>query len=66
MAYLLHPEVVTEMLTCPVHVETTGERTLGAMLVDTRPWSVEQPNARVAKRADAQIFVQFLADAFSP
>ena len=66
VAYLLHPEVVTEMLTCPVHVETTGERTLGAMLVDTRPWSVEQPNARVAKRADAQIFVQFLADAFSP
>lgn len=66
VAYLVHPEVTTQWVEHPVHIETRGERTLGAMIVDNRPWSNEAPNARVAKRANAQVFVQFLADAFTP
>jgi len=66
VAYLVHPEVILESEEHPVHVETRGDRTLGAMLVDNRPWSSDVPNALVAKRADAQVFAQFLADAFAP
>jgi inosine-uridine nucleoside N-ribohydrolase len=64
VAYLVHPEVITESGDYPVHVETRGEHTIGAMVVDDRPWSLEPHTARVARRADAQIFVSFLADAF--
>ncbi len=65
VAYLLHPEVATEFDDFRVHVETKGERTMGAMVVDSRPWSTEVRNARVVKRADAQIFADFLASAFA-
>jgi inosine-uridine nucleoside N-ribohydrolase len=64
VAYLVRPDVVTESGEYPVHVETRGERTLGAMVVDDRPWSEDAPTARVVRRADAQIFVDFLSDAF--
>jgi len=66
VAYLVHPEVITDAGHYPVHVETSGEQTLGAMVVDARPWTTETANARVTKRADAQIFANFLADAFAP
>ena len=65
IAALVHPEVLTEVVTGSVHVETAGERTLGEMVLDTRPWRTEPSNARVALRADAQIFARFLADAFA-
>jgi len=65
IAYLVHPEVLTETVEAAVHIETAGVHTLGEMVMDTRPWSPAPRNARVALRANAQIFVQFLADAFS-
>jgi inosine-uridine nucleoside N-ribohydrolase len=65
IAALVHPEVLLEVAEGTVHVETAGERTLGEMVLDTRPWRTEPNNARVAIRADARIFVQFLADAFA-
>jgi inosine-uridine nucleoside N-ribohydrolase len=64
VAALVHPEVLTEVVEGTVHVETAGERTLGEMVLDTRPWRDEPANARVALRADAQIFSRFLTDAF--
>jgi len=64
IAALVHPEVLTEVVEGTVHVETRGERTLGEMVLDTRAWRPDPANARVALRADAQIFAQFLADAF--
>jgi inosine-uridine nucleoside N-ribohydrolase len=65
VASLVHPEVLSDVHLYPVHVETRGEFTLGEMVMDARPWSESKRNARVALCADAQIFVQFLADAFS-
>ncbi|HEV7743039.1 MAG TPA: nucleoside hydrolase [Pseudolysinimonas sp.] len=64
VAALVRPEVLTEVVEGVVHIETAGEHTLGEMVLDTRPWRTGPPNARVAMRADAQIFAQFLADAF--
>ncbi len=66
VCYLVAPEVATESGLHSVHVETKGERTMGAMVVDARGWSTEIRNARVVKRADAQIFSNFLANAFAP
>lgn len=65
VAYLVHPEVATESAEYSVHVETKGERTVGALVVDNRGWSTEIRNARVVRCADAQIFSDFLAIAFS-
>jgi inosine-uridine nucleoside N-ribohydrolase len=64
IAALVHPEVLTEVVEGTVHVETAGDFTIGEMVLDTRPWRTEATNARVALRADAQIFGRFLADAF--
>jgi inosine-uridine nucleoside N-ribohydrolase len=66
VAYLVHPEVLTEVGEYAVHVETQGERTLGAMLADDRGWSTDIRNACVARRADEHVFMRFLTDAFSP
>jgi inosine-uridine nucleoside N-ribohydrolase len=66
VAVLVHPDVVSEVGAYAVHIETTGERTLGAMLADDRGWSTDRRNARVAKCADAHIFMRFLTDAFTP
>lgn len=64
IAYLVHPDVLSDIHEWPIHVETRGERTIGQTVMDLRHWSGEKPNARVALRADAQIFADFLADAF--
>lgn len=64
IAALVHPDVLTDVVEGAVHIETAGEHTLGEMVLDTRPWRTGPANARVALRADAQIFVSFLADAF--
>ena len=66
VASLVHPEVLTEVYDWPVNVETRGEHTLGETVFDGRPWVRESRIAHVALRADAQIFAQFLADAFTP
>ena len=66
VASLVHPEVLTEVYDWPVNVETRGEHTLGETVFDSRPWVRESRIAHVALRADAQIFAQFLADAFTP
>jgi inosine-uridine nucleoside N-ribohydrolase len=65
VAALVRPDVLTEVIDATVHVETAGVHTLGEMVADVRPWRTEPANARVALRADAQIFVDFLADAFT-
>ncbi len=64
IAYLVRPDVLEDVGRYRVHVETTGTHTLGEMVIDTRLWSDSVPNARVALRANAQIFSAFLSDAF--
>ncbi|MEO6942005.1 MAG: nucleoside hydrolase [Terrimesophilobacter sp.] len=65
VAYLVHPDILIDVKEWSVHVETRGEFTLGQTVFDSREWSSERRNARVALRADAQTFVQFLSDAFA-
>ncbi|MFE2060072.1 nucleoside hydrolase [Streptomyces sp. NPDC059446] len=64
VAFLVRPDVVTESVRAFVSVETTGSRTLGELLVDTRPWCPEPPNATVALRASAEVYRDFLRTAF--
>jgi inosine-uridine nucleoside N-ribohydrolase len=64
IAALVRPDVLTEVVEGVVHVETAGVHTIGEMVLDTRAWRTGPANARVALRADAQIFAGFLADAF--
>jgi inosine-uridine nucleoside N-ribohydrolase len=64
VAYLVRPDLFTESVEAYVSVETTGSRTLGQLVVDTRPWRVEQPNATVALRADVDVYRDFLRAAF--
>ncbi|MEV5536525.1 hypothetical protein AB0L13_06660 [Saccharopolyspora shandongensis] len=45
-------------------METSGDRTLGQMIVDTRPWSTEPVTATVATAASAEVFREVLRDAF--
>lgn len=65
VAYLVDPLVITASGHHPVAVETTGELTLGALVVDRRPWSPGGPSATVALRADHDGYAGFLRDAFS-
>lgn len=64
LAAIVHPEVITESIDASVYVETRGERTIGATIIDDRNWREEAPNARFALRADSSIFARFLAEAF--
>ncbi|WP_026931735.1 nucleoside hydrolase [Glycomyces tenuis] len=64
LAYLVRPEAITEQVKAFVSVETTGGRTLGELVVDTRPWCPEPPNATVALRASAAVYRDFLRTAF--
>lgn len=66
VAFLVHPEVLEEVGDYAVSVETRGHHTFGETVMDARPWSTAPRNARVALRADAHIFAQFLSDAFRP
>ncbi|MHA7984848.1 nucleoside hydrolase [Rathayibacter sp. CAU 1779] len=63
VAYLVDPLVLTESGRYPVTVETTGEHTLGELIVDRRPWSPGGPSATVALRADHDRYIGFLRDA---
>lgn len=63
-AALVHPAVLTRVVEAHVSVETRGERTLGATVVDDRPWRAEPANARVALGADPVLFHRFLLEAF--
>ncbi len=65
VAYLIRPDVITESGRFPVTVETTGQATLGELVVDTRPWSSEPPNATLALRASVDVFRDVLLRAFS-
>lgn len=65
IASLVVPEVLTETVRAYVSVETAGEQTIGELLVDTRPWSTETPNATVALRASSEVFRDFLLEAFA-
>ncbi|WP_431277720.1 nucleoside hydrolase [Leifsonia poae] len=65
VAYLVDPEVITASVLRAVGVETTGTLTLGELVVDERPWSVEPANARVALRGDSRRFAGVLAEAFA-
>lgn len=64
VAYLVRPDVITESVDAFVSVETTGSRTLGELVVDTRPWRREPPNATVALRASVDVYRDFLRTAF--
>ncbi len=66
IAALIHPEVLQEVGEYTAHVETAGVHTLGELVLDSRGWRTEPSNVRVALRANAQLFAQFLADAFLP
>jgi inosine-uridine nucleoside N-ribohydrolase len=66
IAALVNPDVLLDVRDYTVHVETAGVYTLGELVMDSRAWRTEPSNARVALRADARQFVQFLADAFRP
>jgi len=63
IAALVHPDVLQEVVSGTVHVETAGTHTLGELVLDTRPWRTERSNAHVALRADEHVFADFLADA---
>lgn len=65
VAFLLRPDLFTESVEAFVTVETTGERTLGELLVDTRPWCPQPPNATVALRASVEVYRDFLRTAFA-
>jgi len=65
IAALVRPDVITEWVDAAVTVETGGEHSVGAMVVDDRSWSPHAHNARVALRANADIFADVLAEAFS-
>ncbi|MFC8733469.1 nucleoside hydrolase [Luteimicrobium sp. NPDC057192] len=64
MAAIADPSVVTESVTCPVTVETSSDRALGALLLDRRSWTADAPNATVALRADRDRYLAFLTNAF--
>ncbi|WP_030160470.1 nucleoside hydrolase [Glycomyces sp. NRRL B-16210] len=64
VAYLARPDLFTEAVEAFVSVETTGSRTLGELLVDTRPWCPQPPNAAVALRASGEVYREFLRTAF--
>jgi len=65
VAFLTDPDVLEEVGSYPVRVETAGTHTVGETVIDMRPWSEEPRNARVALRANAQVFVRFLSHAFA-
>lgn len=65
VAYLLRPDVITSSGTYPVTVETSGEHTLGEMIVDTRPWASDPVTATVTYTASAEIFREVLLEAFA-
>ncbi|NGN62955.1 nucleoside hydrolase [Streptomyces sp. A7024] len=64
VAYLVRPELFTETVRAHASVETSGGRTLGELIVDTRPWCPQPPNATVALRASGQVYREFLRAAF--
>jgi inosine-uridine nucleoside N-ribohydrolase len=64
VGYLIRPDIVTQSVRAFVSVETTGTRTLGELIVDTRPWCPESPNATVVLRLSAQVYRDLLRTAF--
>ena len=65
IAALLRPEVLTQVVSAAVTVETGGLHSTGALVIDERTWSPSPHNARVALRADADMFAEILAEAFT-
>ncbi len=65
VAYLLRPDVITSSGHFPVTVETTGEQTLGQLVIDIRPWAPGPANATVAFTASAEVFREVLLEAFA-
>ncbi|MEV0703191.1 nucleoside hydrolase [Saccharopolyspora sp. NPDC050389] len=63
IAYLVRPDVITDSGSYHVDVETGGDRTLGQMIVDTRPWSTAPVTATVAMAASADVYREVLRDA---
>lgn len=64
VACLVRPDLFTETVRAHASVETAGARTLGELVVDTRPGRTEPPNATVALRASGQVYREFLRTAF--
>lgn len=65
IAYLLRPEVLTDVRRVHVAVETSGELTVGRTVVDVRPNATEEPNASFAFGADGRVLVELLLSAFA-
>jgi inosine-uridine nucleoside N-ribohydrolase len=65
IAYLLRPDVITSSGHFSVSVETTGEQTLGQMVIDTRTWAPDPANAMVAFAASIEVFREVLLEAFA-
>ncbi|GAA2319601.1 nucleoside hydrolase [Glycomyces scopariae] len=65
VAHLVRPDLFTTAVEAFASVETAGARTLGQLLVDTRPWRAEPANATVALRASPAVYREFLREAFA-
>ncbi len=63
IAVLVHPHVLEEVGRYHVRVETTGEHTVGELVIDARPWSEQPKNASVSLRGNPTVFVRFLIEA---
>jgi inosine-uridine nucleoside N-ribohydrolase len=64
IAALVRPDVITHEVSAATTVETGGAHSVGALVIDDRTWSTGQHNARVALRADSEIFAAVLEEAF--
>lgn len=64
IAYLVRPDVLVSAGVYPVSIETTGEQTIGEMLVDTRPWRTAADTATVAFTASHPVYRDVLLEAF--
>lgn len=65
VALLVRPDIATESVRAFASVETMGARTLGELIVDTRSWCPEPPNATVVLRASTDVYREFLREAFT-
>ena len=66
IAALVYPDILRDVRSCHVRVETTGKFTVGQLVVDRRSFSKAAPNARVALSADPDLYWQFLLEALGP
>ncbi|MEV6520659.1 nucleoside hydrolase [Longispora sp. NPDC051575] len=65
VAALIHPSVLEHVGHYPTDIETTGELTVGQLVVDTRVPARSPATAHVALGANRELFVAFLLEALA-